>query len=351
MSLPPSAFGSRRRAPSLSSHSSPRHIPGSSDSMDGTSTTSEANYGSFRGRPEIPSALHPSTASAHREPTRSSVHLSYRGPIGMCNSRRCSLCSYADLTTAPVDSTAQYARSVREDTAELASYALSDRASARSVSPPRHRPAQTQLESYFTPGPETESAINSEPEGLHHHTIAEVSEPVSPEGAPSDKSPGTSALTSMLKRSPPNTLPESASRSNNGFLDGSTEGHSEGDDIQRRLMMTANGVKIDSSERTPLLAKQRSVDHHPDWIRGEQDVEGQVTHRQPAWPKLHNIVRWPTEKGVGVLQTIAHPKTWDRKAIFQHAVVEPVGCLPAVVLGLLLNVLDALSYGMSPIPR
>lgn len=85
------AFGSRRRTPSLGSHSSPQRIPGSSDSNMESSFASDnygsTNYGSFRGRPEI-SALNPSAASAQREPTRSSVHLSYRGPQGTSTLRR-----------------------------------------------------------------------------------------------------------------------------------------------------------------------------------------------------------------------------------------------------------------------
>jgi SulP family sulfate permease len=48
-----------------------------------------------------------------------------------------------------------------------------------------------------------------------------------------------------------------------------------------------------------------------------------------------------------IAQTVLNPKRWNRKAILQTAVVEPVGYLPAVILGLLLNILDALSYGMS----
>ncbi|KAE8453806.1 hypothetical protein EG329_009318 [Mollisiaceae sp. DMI_Dod_QoI] len=335
MSLSASAIGSGRRAPSLGSHSSPRRIPGSSDSMDGTSTTSDANYGSFRGRSEVQaSALHPASASAQREPTRSSMPS-----------------TYIDIITAPVDN-AQYARSVREDTAELASYALSDRVSAGSVSPPRHHSMQTQLESYFAQGPETESVINSAPEGLHHHqTIPEVSEPVSPESGPPDKSPGTSALTNMLKRSPPNTLPNDRPKSHkNGYLDGSTEADTEDEEGQRRLTTTIHGVEVESTEHTPLLARNKSVEsHHPDWIRGE-DIEGQVTRRQPSWPKLHNVVLWPKEKGVAVLWTIVNPKAWDRQAIFKHVVVEPAACIPAVILGLLLNVLDALSYGMILFP-
>jgi SulP family sulfate permease len=42
-----------------------------------------------------------------------------------------------------------------------------------------------------------------------------------------------------------------------------------------------------------------------------------------------------------------NPKAWNGKAIWAHAVTKPVKTLPAVVLGLLLNVLDALAYGTS----
>jgi SulP family sulfate permease len=87
MSFSSSGFGSSRRlrAPSAGSHSSPRLIPGCSDSVDGISNAnSEVNYGSFRGHQEGHSTtLSPAIASGQREPTRSSVHLSYRGALGM----------------------------------------------------------------------------------------------------------------------------------------------------------------------------------------------------------------------------------------------------------------------------
>lgn len=41
----------------------------------------------------------------------------------------------------------------------------------------------------------------------------------------------------------------------------------------------------------------------------------------------------------------ANSYRWDRKAMWQNVVVAPVACLPAVCVGLLLNILDALSYG------
>jgi SulP family sulfate permease len=348
MSFSSSGFGSGRRgrAPSSGSHSSPRLIPRSADSVDGTSNaTSDVNYGSFRGHQEGQSStLSPAIASGQREPTRSSVHLSYRGGLGRFGKEFPNMFSILTMLVAPIDN-AQYARSVREDTAELASYALSDKASVQSASP-RQRSGQTQLESYLAQGPEDEPVLNKNVEGLHRHTIAEVSEPASPENGPMSKSPGTSALTNMLKRSPPSTSPTSAEEDHH---DKPTPGLGleENNLEQGRLIITPNGVRVDASERTPLLGKDADFEtHHPDWISGQQDIERQELRHRVSWPKLRNIVRWPREKGLDIARTVLNPKSWDRKAIVQKAVSEPVGYLPAVILGLLLNILDALSYGM-----
>ena len=183
-------------------------------------------------------------------------------------------------------------------------------------------------------------------EGLHHHIIEEVSEPVSPESNPSPvKAPGASALTDMLKRSPPNTPPKSSEDGDDPeVLDGNRDEESP---QQRRLILTPKGGDTEPTERTSLLGKDtRFETHHPDWLRGEQDVERQSIKRTPAWPKLRNLVMWPREKGKEVARIALDPRAWDRKAIWQHAVKEPVGALPAAILGLLLNILDALSYGM-----
>ncbi|TVY46136.1 Uncharacterized protein LSUB1_G000015 [Lachnellula subtilissima] len=326
MSLP-SGFGSnrRRRVPSFGSYTGARVIPGSSDSQDGASNvTSDTTYGSLRGN----QGIHGSLSSSHREPTRSSVHLSYRGAL------------------APIDS-ALNAQSVREDTAELASYALSDRASARSTSP--RRSAQTHLESFFSNESDSESFMNREAEALHQATIPEVSEPASPENSSgSDKTPGTSVLSNMLKTSPPSTSPpqqeEEALRK-----PAVTEYESETSSDRGGLIISSNGVQQD--ERAPLLGKgpieQR---HHPDWIHGEQDLERQEMRRKGSWPKLHNVILWYKGKCFDVARNVLNPKKWDRTLLWNLAVVTPVGFLPAVILGLLLNILDALSYGMILFP-
>lgn len=253
----------------------------------------------------------------------------------------------ANNTTAPVDN-AQYSQSVREDTAELASYALSDRGSIHSPSPPR-RSVQTNLEAYFNNPSEHESSTTlGEP--LQHETIHEVSEPDSPEndGSPTDR-PSNSALTDMLRRSPPSTSP--TDNAQNGKASRKAVINNNGGAVepdQRRLIITSGGVVED--ERTPLLQRipkhPELQPHHPDYIAGEDDLEEQAIRRSPSWPKLRNVVQWPQEKGIHIARTIVNPKSWDKKAIWDNAVLAPAACLPAVILGLLLNVLDALSYGM-----
>lgn len=250
------------------------------------------------------------------------------------------------MSAAPSDS-AQYAKSVREDTAELASYALSDKASIQSTSPTGRRSSQTHLESCFLQGADSESAVsNRDIEGSRPDIIEEVSEPVSPEEGGPGKSPGTSMLADLLRRSPPSRSPPD-SEEEGGDKSSRSEEEDESASHQERLVITPTGVKLDATERTPLLGKDfPSETHPPDWIRGQGDLEGQEIRRKFSWPKLRNVVNWPREKGYDIARVITNPKAWDRKAIWENTVVAPVACLPAIVLGLLLNILDALSYGM-----
>ncbi|PBP27284.1 sulfate transporter family protein-like protein [Diplocarpon rosae] len=255
--------------------------------------------------------------------------------------------NFTDDISAHADNTLT-ARSVREDTAELASYALSDRASARSMSPPRQFSAQTSLESYFGLGKiEGERSPVRNMEGLQHYPIREASEPVTLENSPStsDRGPGTSVLTKMLKHSPPETLNENEDNDSEGEH-GADGNRGEDRSRQGRLIISTHCVEVGPTERTSLLGKS----HHPDWIRDEQDVERQDAKQRPAWARLRNVVLWPQETGLDVVRKIANPKAWDQKAIWTHAIVEPVSCLPPVILGNLLNILDALSYGMILFP-
>jgi len=119
---------------------------------------------------------------------------------------------------------------------------------------------------------------------------------------------------------------------------------------QGRLIITSNGLKVDATERTPLFVKQRPIESpHTDWIGGQADLEQQDNKGRPSWPKLRGVVSWPKDKASKVAHTFLHPKEWDREAIVQNLVYAPARNFPAAVLGALLNILDALSYGMYPL--
>lgn len=173
-------------------------------------------------------------------------------------------------------------------------------------------------------------------------TIHEVPEPESPDEAhdePSDEvESGPSVLANLLKRSPPQSGVTNApeNRKPQPELAKPEATISKQPELERRESREA-------TENTPLLPRA-SIDS-----TGSKpvDVEGLGSTKTP-W--LRRVV----EKGqkfeagaVRVVSVVANPAHWDRKAIWQNGVVDPVSCLPAVAVGLLLNILDALSYGMS----
>lgn len=244
-----------------------------------------------------------------------------------------------EISAAPIDS-AQDARNVREDTAELASYALSDQASVRSSSPPRTRsgPA-SQYDSYFDTPADGDTSTPRNIDFVRQDPIPEVSEPVTPASGMSTRSLlGTSALTKMLQHSPPED-------------EANSEEESESDPEDQPLE-PENGtpkptpqVNFSADENTPLIAKYPKPSH-PDWIRGEPDIESQSLRHRPSWPKLRKVIAKPVNKTVSVARVVVNPKSWNRRAIWEKGVKEPVQFIPPVILGVLLNVLDALSYGM-----
>lgn len=110
----------------------------------------------------------------------------------------------------------------------------------------------------------------------------------------------------------------------------------------------ANGGESESqdNEQTSLIPKRsRSKNRYSYGTLG--DVESQRTHDQMATRNVFSVACCKLQKARNVL---LNPKSWDRRAIWRQGVVRPVSLLPAVFLGLLLNVLDALSYGMILFP-
>lgn len=81
---------------------------------------------------------------------------------------------------------------------------------------------------------------------------------------------------------------------------------------------------------------------------GEPDVEDHPRRKTGVCNGRGH--RPPLQKLKDKTREVANQKTWDTAAIFHTVVHRPVSMLPAVFLGVLLNLLDALSYGIILFP-
>lgn len=179
-------------------------------------------------------------------------------------------------------------------------------------------------------------------------TILEVSEPPSPEEQEEEprtgEEEGPSALANLLKRlSPPSSLPEQTNipQARFGIVDADQAQQSSPiDETSHR----PEAAVTQDSEYTPLLGRRTSGSGDSSSV----DIEGQKTFARVRWLRGLAERRQKAEHHVIRIAKIASsPRSWNGKAIWETAVVDPVSCLPAVAVGLLLNILDALSYGES----
>ncbi|KAK3943747.1 sulfate transporter family-domain-containing protein [Diplogelasinospora grovesii] len=307
------------------------------------------------------------TGQGHREPIRSFIHGTVRDDL------------------ARVDSV-QSARSVREDTAELANYFLSSGDNKKDGQKSSAFLARARSRSYSTPKPHISgqdhygaTPIGDEGEevvggaSVSAETIAEVSEPSSPEDRlPEAQAPeeGPSIIATMLRRSPPderylgalNQKADQADEQNTGF---DTEEESD-DEVVRRVPSSTERAsqmnKDGADEAAPLLSTTRSRESRRSYgmTSGSNGVGRAAMFDPESQQKRPEGNRWLTSitdflrhKGAqisGAFRVVCEPNRWDRRAIWQHVFVAPVACLPAVIVGLLLNILDALSYGMILFP-
>lgn len=148
------------------------------------------------------------SSASHREPIRSFIHGSVRDHLGkfslvlLTNDFIVGLWSNL-CVSAPVDS-ASYARSVRQDTAELATYLLSDETSKKSPSFLSRTRSQSSNLGREVLTHDEESIEDSDTGHMRNpDVILEVSEPPQDSTPESLSHEGPSILASMLRRSPP----------------------------------------------------------------------------------------------------------------------------------------------------
>lgn len=171
--------------------------------------------------------------------------------------------------------------------------------------------------------------------------IHEDSEPASPEAMVHPRPPAEreSAITTMLQIRP-SFVGRSSSHAS------TLRSHALGDEDAPGLTITELG---EPNERTPLLTNghEATVKSAKD-NRSSSDLEHQGTVSQrPKQNQFRQMLSTLGRRTRRTIHTVSHPKSWNSAAIWRTAVKRPVACLPCVFLGLLLNVLDALSYGNS----
>lgn len=235
------------------------------------------------------------------------------------------------MSTAPFNIARNASQGVRQDTAELASWALSDIASNRSEhSPSRHHTSSTtQHHSYLSSQLDQDdltrhqSNTSSRPEA-----IQEVSEPTSPQSShSSQKSQCHSALTELMRNSPPS---EDDSHGTDEDETPTTAGI--------HPVTVREGIISQPSERTTLMGKRTAYG-------SIKDLEGQQVARVEPTNRTRAILQRSKEQTARIVRVASNPKSWDRQNILEYGVRQPASFAPPVILGLLLNILDALSYG------
>lgn len=169
-----------------------------------------------------------------------------------------------------------------------------------------------------------------------HEPIQETSEPGSPAGTDGSE-PAPSELTAALRKEPPRDIRKSVGPKN--------ETHSR--PAIPELVVTDED-QANMSETTPLLPRERLSSYRkpPVTTEDDADVEDQGNGKIGTWNRLGH--QYPSLKNIR--RPSLNPKAWDFRHMAQKAIVEPVSMLPAVFLGLLLNLLDALSYGIILFP-
>ena len=209
---------------------------------------------------------------------------------------------------------AQYSSDgLKEQTAELASFALSDNNSYLGSSVPD----SMQL-----------------PDESHPEVITEVSEPTTPDESQNGAAKAESALTQMMQSSPFYDSPQHSEETDKTMVNETVEDDSSDSEDYNE--------EPEADERTALLHDRKVSLAYGDM----SDLERQHSERKGDESKMAA----PLKKLRSCGYAVTHPKTWSAKGIYREAVVRPVSLLPAVFLGLLLNILDALSYGMILFP-
>lgn len=239
-----------------------------------------------------------------------------------------------------LDSVHYSSQGVREQTQELASWALGDTDTFRAgpLSTRHHAASDASLQSR----PRLSSLTGDSDTDVHNvldpsvpEAIEEVSEPQSPDSQTRDVPAGShsSALTHMLQTSSRDEAED--------YMEARRRRENKDTGRNRAPSIVIQDESADEMrEDTALLPKARLSE------RSDKRQYGTTSESSRSHTGTRDRRARARDQITAVLHTVASPKSWDKRMIWRKAVVEPAKTAPAVFLGWLLNILDALSYGM-----
>ena len=110
--------------------------------------------------------------------------------------------------------------------------------------------------------------------------------------------------------------------------------------------IVGQGIISQPSECTTLLLTRTAYGSgEPRDYGATGDLESQKMLQESLTTNLQRCFAETREMGSKICRFITNPKSWDKRELWVHTIREPASFVPPVILGLLLNILDALSYG------
>lgn len=316
------------RISGLSPHCSP-----SGDDLDSDRTeipVEHANHGSPPRSSGLDSMV--SGGTSFRTPSRSFFHRSFHTPAGTQLQRPPPRLWIREESLSSLDvfrsdlynlDTAHYStHGLREQTAELASFALSHESNTL---PPS-------LDIFHS------SQSSNRPSSPAISFAAQGRTTLEP-GPSSVPTTGSSVLTQLMRK--PDT-PE-ADRDHRDRASNWDELSESAASEDHSLGGATGGAP--ATEQTSLLPKTVQAGPFQSY-GGTGDVESQAitgNNKTDVLPGAAHKLRM-------CFCTLTNPKSWDGQTVWRDGIVYPLSFLPSVFLGLLLNILDALSYGMILFP-
>ncbi|KAL8712299.1 MAG: hypothetical protein Q9220_003450 [cf. Caloplaca sp. 1 TL-2023] len=116
-------------------------------------------------------------------------------------------------------------------------------------------------------------------------------------------------------------------------------------------VVVETGIISQPTESTSLLLRKQAYGSTSNRPRDStHDLEGQKISSNTSLEPQVTGIRKVTKRCRSTMLNLTHPKSWNSQDVLKKGLLQPASYIPSVILGLLLNILDALSYGMILFP-